>query len=368
MTEPAHTQTSRRRFLAGSALVGTAGAALGAGTLLAGSSVVPAGGASSAQHGHDTHGAGHDMHGAGHDMHGGGLAGPTFRANRTVDHEANQFNPTKLLRDFDAGTTSRLPDGRTLREWQIFATDHEIEVAPGVRFPAWTFNARVPGPTLRATAGDVLRVQFTNGSAHPHTMHFHGIHPAEMDGVPGAGAGIIRPGASTTYSFDAEPFGLHLYHCHVGPLAEHIARGMYGTFLIDPPQPRPAAHELVMVMHGYNTTFDGQGNQLYAVNGIPFHYMHEPIRVRRGEFVRIYLVNILEYDPINSFHLHGNFFEYYPTGTRLQPTEYTDTVMLAQGQRGICELRFPHTGRYMFHAHKTEFAELGWMGFFEVTG
>lgn len=119
------------------------------------------------------------------------MAGPAFRADRTVDHEANGFHPTKLLRDFDAGATSRLPDGRTLRKWHIFATDHEIEVAPGVRFPAWTFNARVPGPTLRATAGDVLRVQFTNGSAHPHTMHFHGLHPAEMDGVPGNGAGII---------------------------------------------------------------------------------------------------------------------------------------------------------------------------------
>jgi FtsP/CotA-like multicopper oxidase with cupredoxin domain len=122
-----------------------------------------------------------------------------------------------------------------------------------------------------------------------------------------------------------------------------------------------------MVQHGYNTTFDGQGNQLYAVNGIPFAYMHTPVRVRAGELVRIYLVNILEYDPINSFHLHGNFFDYYPTGTRLQPTEFTDTVMQAQGQRGICEVRFPRPGRFMFHAHKTEFADLGWMGFFEVT-
>ena len=121
-----------------------------------------------------------------------------------------------------------------------------------------------------------------------------------------------------------------------------------------------------MVQHGYNTTFDGQGNQLYAVNGIPFVYMNDPIRVRRGELVRIYLVNILEYDPINSFHLHGNFFDYYPTGTRLEPTEYTDTVVQAQGQRGICEVRFPYPGRYMFHAHKTEFADLGWMGFFDV--
>ena len=297
---------------------------------------------------------------------GGGENGATFRAGGQVDHAANGFQPTQVLRDFDYGTVSRLPDGRVLREWEIFAVDHEIEVAPGVRFPAWTFNGRIPGPTLRCTEGDRLRVRFTNGSEHPHTMHFHGIHPSNMDGVPGAGAGVIQPGSSTVYEFDAEPFGLHLYHCHVGPLAEHISRGLYGTFIVDPPGGRAPADELVMVMHGYNTTFDGQGNQLYAVNGIPFHFMHEPVRVRLGELVRIYLVNVLEYDPVNSFHLHGNFFDYYPTGTRLQPSELTDIVVQAQGQRGICEVRFRYPGRFMFHAHKTEFADLGWMGFFEV--
>ena len=154
-----------------------------------------------------------------HMAHGGGVNGATFRAGAVVDHEANGFHPTEILRDFDYGTTSVMADGRVLREWEIYAVDTEIEVAPGVRFPAWTFNSRVPGPTLRCRQGDRLRVRFINGSAHPHTMHFHGIHPADMDGVPGVGAGIIEPGDSFTYEFDAEPFGLHLYHCHAGPLA-----------------------------------------------------------------------------------------------------------------------------------------------------
>ena len=338
---------SRRQFLAGGAVLETGAAALGAGAM------------------RDHFGKGTGAH---HGMeHGGGVMAPSFRAGGTVDYAANGFDPSEILRDFDYGQVSKTPDGRTVRQWDISATDREIEVAPGLRFPAWTFNSRIPGPALRCREGDLLRVRFANDSAHPHTMHFHGIHPAEMDGVPMVGRGVILPGESFTYTFDALPFGLHLYHCHVGPLAEHIARGMYGTFIIDPPQDRPPADELVMVMHGYNTTFDGQGNQLYAVNGIPFHYMHEPVQVRRGELVRIYLVNVLEYDPINSFHIHGNFFDYYPTGTRLQPVDYTDTVVQGQGQRGICELRFPHAGRFMFHSHKTEFADLGWMGFFEVT-
>ena len=72
----------------------------------------------------------------------------------------------------------------------------------------------MPGPTLRAHEGDLLRIRFLNASAHPHTIHFHGIHPSFMDGVPGIGPGLIQTGGSTVYEFDAHPFGLHLYHCH----------------------------------------------------------------------------------------------------------------------------------------------------------
>ena len=313
-------------------------------------------------------GTAHASAGAAGGGHGGGTDGPSLRKGRTVDHEANGFHPTAMLRDFDYGTTSRGTNGRTIREWELVAIDKEIEVAPGVKYPAWTYNGRVPGPTLRCTEGDRLRVRFANASEHPHTIHFHGLHPARMDGVPGVGRGTIQPGESFTYEFDAEPFGLHLYHCHVGPLAEHIARGLYGTFIVDPRDGRPQADdELMMVLNGFNTNFDAAGNQIYAANTVAFHFMDEPIKVKRDDLVRIYLVNTLEFDPINSFHIHGNFFNYYPTGTSLEPTEFTDTIIQGQAQRGICELRFPLDGLYMFHSHKTEFADLGWMGFFEVS-
>jgi len=341
---------NRRQLLGGGAI-----AAAGALTALD-----PRGDRAAAQDASTTHA------GMGTQGHGGGTAGATMRKGATVDHRANGFNPTDLLRDFDEGRTRRLASGRMLREWEIVAADKEIEVAPGIKYPAWTFNGRVPGPTLRAREGDRMRVRFVNGSEHPHTMHFHGIHPAGMDGVPEVGRGVIGSGESFVYEFDAEPFGMHLYHCHVGPLAEHIARGMYGAFIVDPRQGRAEADELVMMMNGFNTNFDAEGNQVYAVNSIAFHHVNEPVRVRRGELVRIYLANILEYDPINSFHLHGNFFEFFPTGTRLQPADFTDTVAMVQGQRGILEVRFPSRGMFMFHAHKTEFADLGWMGFFDV--
>jgi len=292
---------------------------------------------------------------AGH-LNGGGHVGVVG----VVDHASNGFDPHAILRDFDEGVVR----GR-VREWEIIAEDKEIEVAPGVKYAAWTYNGRVPGPTLRAREGERLRVRFVNASSHPHTIHFHGIHTARMDGVLGIGAGDVEPGRETVYEFDAEPFGLHLYHCHSIPLADHIAKGLYGAFVIDPANGRPDADEMVMVMNGFDTNFD-RSNEIYGVNTVAFAYKDKPIRVRRGELVRIYLVNALEFDLMNSFHVHANFFNHFPTGTSLEPTELTDTVIQGQGQRGILELRFPFEGKYMFHAHVSEFAELGWMGFFEV--
>lgn len=286
-----------------------------------------------------------------------------------VDHVANGFDPTEILTDFDGGSVSKLPSGQTLREYTVTALNKEIEIVPGLHFPAWTYNGRVPGPTFRATEGDRIRIEFINGGDHPHSMHFHGIHPGTMDGVFDAASGLILPGETFVYEFDAEPFGMHLYHCHTPPLAAHIARGLYGAFIVDPKDGwDPVDHEYVMVMHGYSVDFDIEGNTFYAVNGIPFHYdLHlNPIRFKTGETVRIFLANLLEYDPINSFHLHANFFNYYPTGTSRTPAEFTDTIAQMQGQRGILEFTYKFPGRYMFHAHKSEFAELGWTGVFVV--
>jgi manganese oxidase len=318
-------------------------------------------GEAAAQHSQVADGHEPGAHANGH----GPLEHAGFRRGGRVDHARNGFDPTVIVRDFDEGTTQRLASGRVLREWELVAHEKEIEVAPGVAFAAWTYNGRVPGPSLRAREGERLRIRFRNATHHPHTIHFHGIHPSDMDGVPGPGAGLIEPGGTTVYEFDAEPFGLHLYHCHASPLAAHITKGLYGAFIIDPKEGRPEADELVMVMNGFDTNFD-RSNEFYAANSIPFAYMDEPIAVAQDALVRLYLVNVLEYDLINSFHLHGNLFNYFPTGTSLQPSELTDTVMQCQGQRGILEMRFAHLGKFMFHAHQSEFTELGWMGFFDV--
>jgi FtsP/CotA-like multicopper oxidase with cupredoxin domain len=247
-----------------------------------------------------------------------------------------------------------------VREYTLTAVDKRIEVAQGVFFDAWTYNGTAPGPVIRATQDDLLRVNFVNGGSHPHTIHFHGIHPANMDGV----FEVVDPGDSYTYEFPARPYGMQLYHCHSTPLKKHIHKGLYGAFIIDPPDPRPPAQELVMVLNGFDSDSDGENN-FYSVNGLAFYYAKYPIVVSRKRLVRIYLVNLTEFDLINSFHLHGDFFRLYRTGSSDQ-FEYTDTVMLCQGERCIIEIEFHNVGKFMFHAHQSEFTELGWMGFFDV--
>ena len=331
--------------------------------------------------------AGHAMSGGAVDpysAHDSGMAHGNMTMVGQVDHARNGFDPTAMLTDWETGQTEVLPDGRTLRTFEVDAIDVEIEIAPGVFFPAWTFNGRVPGPALRAKEGERLRIVFRNLGSHPHSMHFHGIHSARMDGVQGAG--LIDPGEEFVYEFDAKPLGCHLYHCHALPLKRHMHKGMYGLFVVDPD---PARHpefaavaasrvlgspenaewqELAMVMNGFDTNFDGE-NEVYAVNTVGQAYMNEPIRIDKSRPVRIYLMNATEFDPINSFHLHGNFFDYYDTGTQLTPTLRTvDVIMQCQAQRGILEFSFAdhEDGLYMFHAHQAEFTELGWMGFFDV--
>jgi FtsP/CotA-like multicopper oxidase with cupredoxin domain len=124
---------------------------------------------------------------------------------------------------------------------------------------------------------------------------------------------------------------------------------------------------MVMVMNAFDSNFDGD-NEVYAVNTVGFHYQKHPIVLKVNELARIYLVNMTEFDLINSFHIHGNFMKVFRTGTDLEHYEYTDNLMLCQGERAVLEMSFKHAGRFMFHAHQSEFAELGWMGMFEVTG
>lgn len=271
----------------------------------------------------------------------------------------NNINPLRVVREFDYGTLKQ-ENGRTIREFQIRATTTTIQLNSAVSYITWNYNGRVPGPTLRATEGDRVRVLFLNEGGHAHTMHFHGIHPAAVDGIR-----PVSNGKAFIYEFDAKPYGVHLYHCHIPPVTRHVSKGLHGMFIIDPKGGRSPADELVLVMDGYDTN-DDQRNELYAFNGIPNYYHEHPIQIYQNQPIRLYLLNAIEFDPALTFHLHANFFHVFPTGMALQPSYETDVITMGMAERHILEFAYPYPGKYMFHPHQDAIAEAGCMGRFDV--
>jgi manganese oxidase len=267
--------------------------------------------------------------------------------------------PSKMVREFEYGTLKR-ENGRVIREFRLTAGTSPIRLNSAVSFNIWDLNGRIPGPTLRAKQGDRVRVLFFNQAGHSHSLHFHGVHPSEMDGIR-----PVSHGTATIYEFDAEPYGVHLYHCHIEPVSRHVAKGLYGMFIIDPPTPRPPADEIVLIMGGYDVNDDNR-NEHYAFNGLPDYYKDNPIRIYQNQLIRLYLLNIIEFDPAVTFHLHANFFKVYPTGMTTKPSHESDVITMGTAERHILEFAFRYPGKYMFHPHQDVIAENGCMGQFDV--
>jgi FtsP/CotA-like multicopper oxidase with cupredoxin domain len=126
------------------------------------------------------------------------------------------------------------PTGKTV-EYSLTAKLAEWELLPGVKTTAVTYNGTVPGPLLRVTEGDTLKVTLKNELPEPTTIHWHGAHvPSEMDGVQGVSQAPVMPGETFTYQFTASHAGTFMYHSHSHNSAEQIDRGLYGVLIIDP--------------------------------------------------------------------------------------------------------------------------------------
>ena len=341
--------------------------------------------------------------------------------------------PVEYLTYFNCGHISKDESGKTVRQFTLIVEENQkIPITyEGHIFEGWTFNGTIPGPTIRATEGDLVRIRVINSNenTHAHSLYSQPTHYVKnnaftMTGQPG---GTISPGRSFTYEFVAGPYGVYPYYCHVEPMADHINRGLYGMMIIDPKEPRPQMTEMAMLLNGYDLDLDLEGpvtlppvdsidgvetnlplnsssnnntnagmnmsnmndvpipsipesgnsestsrekrvNEIYTVNGKAFDYMMNPIVVHTGEPYRVYIVNMLEFDSVNSIHVHGAMFDYYSAGTNKTADYLTDIVTLTNGDRGIMEFTYDSPGTYMFHAHQTLFTDLGWMGLFDVRG
>jgi plastocyanin len=133
---------------------------------------------------------------------------------------------------------------------ELTARHATVQVAPGVRMEAWTFNGSVPGPTIRVREGDVVQVTLRNAEPPrgPHgrpLWHSVDFHAAQL--APNVGFAGVAPGQQRTFSFVASRPGVFMYHCGTAPMIEHIGMGMYGAITVEPAAGRPPAHEVTLV-------------------------------------------------------------------------------------------------------------------------
>jgi nitrite reductase (NO-forming) len=249
-----------------------------------------------------------------------------------------------------------------IHEYTLIAENTTLEIAPGLRVDAWTYNGTIPGPTLTATEGDRVIVHFINKTPLPHTVHLHGDHPSEQDGV----FEIVGANGNYTYDFIAKPAGALAYHCHVPPVMQHVRMGLYGAFIVYPKTPLPPAREYVFVAGEYDTQ-----NQLiplpeyYFYNGYTEQYHLNPLPAMTNETVRIYLAN-MGLSPAYGMHIHGTLFKAYPSGILENPPLKVQSWELASGNTAILEAKWPWPGKFTFHFHGIP-EERGAMGYFNVT-
>ncbi|WP_169515214.1 multicopper oxidase domain-containing protein [Amycolatopsis benzoatilytica] len=241
-----------------------------------------------------------------------------------------------------------------------------------MRQQVWTYNGTVPGPLLHGRVGDLFTVRVINSSDMPHSIDFHASQIS-----PDAAMRPIPPGGELTYSFRAEHAGIWLYHCATAPMIQHLAMGMYGAVVIDPPTLAPAEASEVLLQSEF---YLGQGggvpamSQLLAAdpnlvvfNGYANQYRSAPIHVRAGARIRLWVLDAGPSEP-SAFHVVGAQFDtvFKEGGYQLRPGNAVDGAAqeldLQPGEGGFVELTLPQPGTYPVITHRLADAERGAMG------
>ncbi|MFA1548384.1 multicopper oxidase domain-containing protein [Actinomadura chokoriensis] len=299
----------------------------------------------------------------------------------SVEHQAMgtgrldlSARPSTGWKPYDAALEPA-PGGREHRV-ELRAADRRLEVAPGVVQTMWTFGGSVPGPVLRGRVGDVFVITLVNDTTMGHGIDFHAGSLA-----PDVPMRTIQPGERLTYRFKAERAGAWLYHCSTMPMLQHIANGMYGAVVIDPPDLPRVDREYVLVQGELYLGQPGSDEQVakmregrpdaWAFNGTAAGYDHAPLIARTGDRVRVWVVDA---GPSSStaFHIVGAQFDtVYKEGAyllRKGDPGGSQILDLAPGQGGFVETTVREAGHYPFVDHDMRHGESGAHGILKVTG
>ncbi len=283
-----------------------------------------------------------------------------------ITHAGDVQAEIPLAVPFDPVAPPRPPQGEIVH-FTLEAKLARLEVAPGEFKEVWTFNESVPGPTLRVNQGDTVR--FTLINKDPNMEHGLDFHAGQMD--PGTYHRSIQPGESITFDFVARYPGVFFYHCSADPVIMHIANGMFGAVIVDPPGYVPTGKEYVLVQHEWYedpTDLDQLLNAnpvSLAFNGVPFQYMDAPLTAEPGEQIRFYVVNAGP-NRFSAFHVIGGIFDKVLFDGNPANARYgSQTVTVPPGGALVADL-VADTGTYPVLTHAMNDANKGALGLLRV--
>jgi copper-containing nitrite reductase len=265
----------------------------------------------------------------------------------------------------------------TIKDIAFKTIDTNLEIAPGVTLAAWTFDGRIPGPFLHLRQGDTVRFTLTNGSSMPHSIDFHAARTA-----PNVDYKSIAPGESYTFTWQAADPGAFLYHCGTAPMLQHLAEGMYGGVVVDAvDHPLPPVDRAFAFVQGeyYLTAPDANGivradlqkatndaPDEVVFNGYVNQYMTQPIEVKVGEKIRIYLVNAGP-NHFSAFHVVGTIFDHvWVDGNPNNDLRGVQTWTVAPGEGAAFDFVLSKPGNYSMVTHSFADAGKGAMAVFKA--
>ncbi|HEX8941469.1 MAG TPA: multicopper oxidase domain-containing protein [Candidatus Limnocylindrales bacterium] len=274
--------------------------------------------------------------------------------------------------EFDPNAPAVLPG--TVHDVDMPIIDKKITVAKGFVVNAWTFGGQVPGPTIRVHLGDTVHVHLTNQTQMSHSIDFHASQTAMSDQMV-----EIKPGATWTYTFQADYAGVWMYHCGTAPALMHIANGMFGMVIVEPKGGLAKVDkELAFVQSEWYLGQQG-GTIDYAkanaaapapdfvvFNGVAQQYKDNPVAVKAKDRVRIFVLNVGPNED-SSFHIVGTIFDtVIKEGIALVKGNAggwgSQAVDLSPAQGAIIELTIPEQGMYAFVTHAFNFVGKGAIG------
>src|SRR5580765_2073268 len=284
-------------------------------------------------------------------------------------------------------------DASPVKTVRLDTTHKIIEIAPGVKFSAWTFGDQVPGPTVRARVGDKIRFSMTNRSDEPvaapalaaapmmHSMDFHAAMVSPQDKYRS-----IAPGQTIEFEFTLNYPGIFMYHCGTPMILEHIASGMYGAVVVEPREgfPTKADREYVVVQSEFYAKAPAKGAKdgVYTLdserlrasqpthtvfNGVHNGMVRTPLAAKPGERVRLFVLNVGP-SRTSSFHVVGTIFDrVWMEGNPDNQLRGMQTVLLGSSNSAIVEFMIPEEGSYIMVDHHFANASQGAIGLVSTT-